>query len=128
MYRTFGRGLMDSHTGWMIHSYGMAQARLDKLRDDADAGLRAALESEVHLRQYVITHLSVSDALTGRARVWYVYMACHAHLQMRLYGRTISQDTFSSTCKRLRAERDQALQRVAGMPWLDSNLIDDDAA
>lgn len=111
---------MDTHTGWMMHSCQMAQSRLDgeAARGGADSALLTALDYEVRVRWFVLAHVHQVGALRGEARVWYVYMACHAHLQMRRYGRQISEGTFRRTCARLRGERDQRLKSATGR-WFD---------
>lgn len=116
---------MDSVRGWMRHSTRLAVDRLDKLhpRGDDSAAMweyrreKAALRYEVDVRSYVLARLDRAEMLNGSARVWWLYMSCHARLQDRRFRWVVDEQTFHRVCRKMRAERDARDQYNQGIPW-----------
>lgn len=102
---------------WMWHSLNLIEEKakgkhIHKWDDRPD------LEREAQVCRYVMDNIKQADRLGGSARVWWWWMVSHARLQVKRYGREMTDEEFYAACKSLRQRRDDADTKVSGQPWM----------
>lgn len=103
---------------WVLHSWRMCRARLEKLPDDADQSTRDWLIYEDTLRTWCIQNRDLCGRFQGGALAWWSHMIDHARYQIARYGNRITEDEFHALASARRKRRNWEISQSRGVAWL----------